>query len=366
MKKILVFGITDNPGGIESVIMNYYRKIDRKNIQFDFLCNTQKVAYSDEIEKLGGKIYRITARSVNRKKFYSELDEFFKNHSSEYEAIWVNICSLANIDYLKYAKKYGIKKRIVHCHNSQNMDSKLRNVLHVINRLSIDKYATDFWTCNADSNNWFYGKKVVKNNKIVEINNAIDVKKYEYNEKTRNRVRKENGWDDKIVLGNVGRLHFQKNQIFALDIFSEFKKLHENAIFVLVGDGEDKEMLVQKTKELGIEDSVFFYGLRSDVPELLNGFDILLFPSLFEGLSLVLVESQCAKLLVMTSNTVSPDTKMSDYIYFLDLNDLASKWASFMDDKYKKFNRSKVTNQISELGYNIDTEAKKLEELLKG
>ena len=99
MKKILVFGITDNPGGIESVIMNYYRKIDRKNIQFDFLCNTQKVAYSDEIEKLGGKIYRITARSVNRKKFYSELDEFFKNHSSEYEAIWVNICSLANIDY---------------------------------------------------------------------------------------------------------------------------------------------------------------------------------------------------------------------------------------------------------------------------
>ena len=130
LKKILVFGITDKPGGVESVIMNYYRNMDRSKLQFDFLCNTDVVAYEDEIKNLGGNIYRITARSKNLFKYRKELKEFFKKNHEKYDTVWVNICSLANIDYLKMARKYKIKNRIIHCHNSQNMDSKLRGLLH--------------------------------------------------------------------------------------------------------------------------------------------------------------------------------------------------------------------------------------------
>ena len=165
MNKVLVFGITDNMGGIESVIMNYYRTIDRNKIQFDFLCNTEVVAYEKEILSLGGNIYRITARSKNIKKFRNELEYFFKNYSMNYSAIWVNVCSLANIDYLKY----GIKKRIIHGHNSQNMDSKIRGIFHKINKLFIKKYATDFWSCSDEVSKFFYHDSILIDNRYKII-----------------------------------------------------------------------------------------------------------------------------------------------------------------------------------------------------
>ena len=131
MIRILVFGMTENPGGVESFLMNYYRHIDKNKIQFDFLCNSyNKVAYEDELISLGGRVYHITSRSKNYIKFTKELKELFDTHSSEWDGIWVNVCSLANIDYLKYAKKYGIKKRIMHSHNSHHMDGRLSGLLH--------------------------------------------------------------------------------------------------------------------------------------------------------------------------------------------------------------------------------------------
>lgn len=135
MKRILVFGMTENPGGVESFLMNYYRHIDRSRIQFDFLANShESVAYEQEIISMGARVFHITARSENLKVYKKELKRLFVEHSAEWQAIWVNVCSLANIDYLKIAKQFGIKKRIIHSHNSQNMDSKLRGILHNINK----------------------------------------------------------------------------------------------------------------------------------------------------------------------------------------------------------------------------------------
>ena len=136
-KKVLVFGMTENPGGVESVIMNYYRNIDLKRVHFDFLCNSyEPIAYEDELTSNGAKCFHFVARSKNPIKYHKELKTFFKKHADEYSAIWVNVCSLANIDYLKLAKKYGISKRIIHSHNSENMDSKLRGKLHEYNKKS--------------------------------------------------------------------------------------------------------------------------------------------------------------------------------------------------------------------------------------
>ena len=251
--RILVFGMTENPGGVESFLVNYYRHIDRNKIQWDFLCNSHNpVAYEDELISLGGRCFHISARSADRQKYRQELDSVFKEHAKEWSAIWVNVCSLANIDYLKVAKEYGIEKRIIHSHNSQNMDNWLRGLLHKWNKRQIGKIATDFWACSEDAAKWFYSGETLK--KAVVIHNAIDVERMRFDEEKRKAIRTKYGWKDKYIIGNVGRLHFQKNQSFALDIFVEYLKKNKNVLLVLVGQGEDERMLKEKVDKLGIAD----------------------------------------------------------------------------------------------------------------
>jgi len=366
MNKILVFGITENPGGVESVVMNYYRHIDNKKIQFDFLCNTyEKVAYEDEIIKLGGKIHRITARSKDRNKYKEEMKKFFEQYSKEYNTIWVNVCSLANIDYLKYAKKYGIKYRIIHSHNSQNMDSKLRKVLHKLNKLVIKKYATDFWACSDEAGEWFYNKKIMNSDKYLVVNNAIDTNKFMYNEEIRKEYRKELNIEDKFVIGNVGRLHFQKNQEFLLDIFNEILKIDKKACLLLVGQGEDEEKLRNKVKKLEIENSVKFLGVRDDVPNLLQAMDSFVFPSVFEGLGLAIIEAEATGINVFASKSVIPElVNMSDEFHFIPLEDGPEKWAEKVISN-KEYDRietmKKAVKNIENSGYDIATETKKVE-----
>ena len=362
MKKVLVFGITDNPGGVESVIMNYYRNIDRKKIQFDFLCNTEVVAYEDEIKKLGGTIYRITARSKNRKKYKTELDAFFQAHSNEYSTIWVNVCSLANIDYLKYAKKYGIKNRIIHSHNSQNMDSILRGILHKINKLLIEKYATDFWSCGEEAGRWFYNKRIMTGNKYLLVNNAIDAKKFEYNEKIREDYRNQMGLNDKVVFGSIGRFHFQKNQTFVIKVFNEILKEKKNAVLLLIGQGEDEEKIKQMVKDLDIEKNVKFLGIRDDVDKIMQAMDVLLFPSRFEGLPLVLVEAEASKLLIFASDIITKKVKFNNRMIYLSLDKDEKYWCEKVMNNINKIElRKSNISDIDENNFNIINETVKIE-----
>lgn len=365
MKKVLVFGITDLPGGVESVIMNYYRNIDRNKIQFDFLCNTEKVAYEEEIKELGGTIYRITARSKNYKKYKKEMKDFFENHSKEYSTIWVNICSLANIDYLKYAKKYGIEYRIIHCHNSQNMDSFLRGLLHRWNRLLINKYATDFWSCSDDASKWFYNKKIIQNDKYLVIKNAINLEKFKYNEKIRNDYRKKMNLEDCFVVGHVGRFHFQKNHKFLIKIFNEIHKKNKKAMLLLIGEGQDEKEIKEMVKHNGIEKYVKFLGPRKDVSELMQAMDVFVFPSVFEGLGVVLIEAQASGLPIYASSNVIPNEVeiIKQNFNFLSLNYDELYWADTIlkDFKEIKYNRVIDLKLIENCGYNIKKEEQKIE-----
>ena len=359
--------LTSN-GGVESVIMNYYRNINRNNIQFDFLCNTEQVAYEDEINKLGGRIFRVTARSKNIKKYKKDMKEFFKQNAKNYDTIWVNICSLANIDYLKYAKKYGIKRRIIHCHNSQNMDSFIRGLLHKYNKIFLKNYATDFWTCSNDASRWFYSKKMMQSNKYCVIKNAIDTKKFIFNEKVRNEYRDKLKINDKFVIGNVGRFHFQKNHPFIIKIFNEIHKQKPNSVLLLVGVGPDEDKIRKLVKEYNLENSVKFLGSRNDVPELMQAMDIFLFPSLFEGLALVAIEAQTAGLPVFASDKViASETKIDNTIFnFISLDENESYWAqAILKFDNNKSQRNSNEELIKESGYDIKVEALKLEEKLK-
>lgn len=345
---ILVFGMTANPGGVESVIMNYYRNINKEIIHFDFLCNSfDRIAYEDELINNGSKIFKISMRSKHPIKYHKELNNFFRSNSKNYDAIWVNLNSLANIDYLKLAKKYGIKKRIIHSHNSRNMDNNLRGILHKENKKNIGKYATDFWACSSDAANFFYNDKL--RSKVKIIKNAIDEKKDRFNKIKRDNIRKDYDLEDKFVIGNVGRLHFQKNQEFALKVLKEVKKLKKNAVLVLIGDGPDKEKLKNAAKKLKLEDSVKFLGVQKDIQAWLSAMDVFLFPSKFEGFGVAALEAEANGIpIISAKKNIPKELKINSNFYFMDLKESPKSWA---DKIIEVSNNKRLTFNIIEKNF---------------
>lgn len=364
--KVLVFGMTENPGGVESFLMNYYRCIDREKIQFDFLCNSyQPIAYEQEIHQLGGKTYHISSRSKNFLKYRKEMKSFFELHKGEYQAIWVNVCSLANIDYLKMAKKYGIPRRIIHSHNSQNMDGRLRKILHDINKHKIDQFATDFWACSQGAAEWFYGKKAAE-----IIHNAINVDQMSYDESKRKTCRIQLGWDDNYVIGNIGRFHFQKNQLFLLDVFYELLQKIPEARLILIGQGEDEKRIKEKIHVLGLDGKVGMPGVQKDISGWLSAMDIFLFPSVFEGLSVVALEAQANGIPILASTlAISKEAKINNNVVLLELDRSAKDWSQIICKIKKELQREqneKIKMVFKKNHYDICAEVQKLEMLLEG
>lgn len=367
MKRILVFGMTENLGGIESFIINYYRNIDRDEIQFDFLCNTlNKVAYEEELQYLGANIYHIAPRRENRLYFKKELEKIFLQHAKEWDAIWVNTCNLVNIDYLIFAKKYGIKQRIIHSHNSENMEDPIRGLLHLINKKRIKIYATDFWACSDSAADWFYNDDV--RDRVVVIHNAISADKMRFDAEKRKQIREKHGFGDKYVIGNVGRLHFQKNQAFLLEIFREYHAHNTDSLLVLIGQGEDERKLKEKVKKEGLEKEVYFMGTQKDIQGWLSSFDLFIFPSLFEGLGIAALEAQANGVPVMASDKVIPrEVKINDNFIFYSLDKPAKKWAEQihkMRETYSRGDFNEIKRRFLLNGYEISTEASVLTQRL--
>ena len=358
--KVLVWGMTDNPGGVESVIMNFYRHIDKSKVEFVFLHTYNEIAYEDEIKQNGDTILKITPRRENYLKYTEELENIFSNNA--YDCVWANCCSLSNIDVLKFAKKYGVKKRIIHAHNSKNMGSKITYALHLFNKLLIGKVATHFWSCSKVASEYFYNKTLLSSKNYKIINNAIDTTKFKFSEKERRNLRKElNINKEDFVVGHVGRFHEQKNHEFLIDVFNEILKQNKTSKLVLVGIGEKQELIQQKVKELNIENNVLFLGSRNDIPKLLSVMDIFLFPSLFEGLSVSLVEAQASGLTIFTSTNVISDTKLTDNYYSLSLNDDALSWANFIIKTYNSnIVREQGCKDVAQKGFDIKLESEQL------
>lgn len=358
MKKILVFGMTENPGGIESVIMNYYRQINRDKIQFDFLSNSSNIAYEEEIRSLGGKIYFITPRKKNYFKFEAELELFMRAHAKEYEAIWVNICTLANIDYLVVAKKYGIPKRIIHCHNSSNDGGKLKYCIHQYNKNRLEKYATHFWSCSDSASSWFFNDRVMESSKYKVITNAIDVKKYNKNEIIREQYRKNLELQEKIVIGHVGRFHFQKNHHLLIEIFKCLAERDIRYHLLLVGQGELEQKIKDIVNKENLDSRVTFLGARNDVDKIYQVMDLFILPSLFEGLGIVALEAQASLLPCVLSEKVPKNVKVNDNVTFVALRDTPIHWADVVENMLQK---PQVTNKMMISEYNIDTQVKNFE-----
>ncbi|SER58037.1 glycosyltransferase family 1 protein [Streptococcus gallolyticus] len=369
MYKVLIFGMTENPGGVESFVMNYLRQTN--DIEFDFLCNTlNNIAYEDEILQMNSKVYHIPSLGKNPFRYFREVKKFFKNHSCEYDAIWVNLNSLANIDYIKLAKKYGLKRIILHSHNSQNMEvgikGMVKSILHHYNRKKVKLYATDFWACSEEAGKFFYDDGDELLTKVKIIPNAIPVEKTAFSSTKRMCIRKKLGIEeDTYVLGNVGRLQYQKNQEFMIEVFYSLEKRLKKSRLILVGDGPDKEKLVSKVTELHLEDKVIFAGIQRDIQAYLSAFDLFFFPSRFEGLSIAALEAQANGVPILSSEGVVPnELKLLDNFEFYSLDNSIEDWVKqllFMKNSAVRYSSDKVLQSFIESGYEIREAANTLE-----
>lgn len=341
-------------GGLETMLMNYYRHIDHSKVQFDFLTHREFDGdYDKEIKELGGSVYHLSNLNPLSIGYKTTLNDFFGNHP-EYKIVHSHLDCMAGIP-LKYAKLNNVPIRIAHAHNS-NQTKDLKYPLKLFYKRNIKKNANYLFACGDEAGKWMFN---TDNFKV--LNNAIDAKDYTFNMNIRNDKRKEFGIsDDSILVGHVGRFFPQKNHEFLIDIFNQFHKDHPNSYLMLVGEGELKTSIQDKVNTLGLEDYVIFTGLRSDVNELLQAMDVFLFPSLYEGLPVSIIEAQAAGLSCLISDKVPIECKKTDLVYQLSLEDSVKTWA------HKIYELSHITRrdtyeEIKESGFDIVENAKWLE-----
>lgn len=346
-------------GGVEAVIMNYYRNIDRSKVQFDFICDedSTNIPY-DEIKKIGG---RVIICPPYQKIFEYErflIDLFKKNN---YKIVHSNINALS-VFPLRAAKKAEVPIRIAHSHSTTNKKEWKKNLMKQALRPFSKKYATDYFACSELAGRWLFGDKTFEQGKVTIINNAIDLDKFKYDEKIRKEKRKElNINDDALVVGHIGRFVAQKNHTFLIDIFNELHKKEKNSILLLIGQGPLMDEIKQKVDSLGISDSVKFLGQRDDVNDLYQVFDMFLLPSLYEGLPVVGVEAQATGNLCIFSSSMTQETKILDTTIFVSLDRNAEEWLSIILDSYRKFKKYDTTVEITKNNFNIKKETNKLE-----
>lgn len=320
MKKILVVGMTSNRGGIESVIMSYYRALQNIEFHFDFLSNSKIMAYEDEVTRDGSQVYHITSRHDSVFQFYKELNHFFKENSMKYSAIWANECSLANISYLTFAKRFGISKRIIHCHNAKNGEGKIRGILHSINKHRIRHFATNYWSCSDESSVWFFGKDFRDLPNYRHIINPVDTSSLSFNQAKRNEKRNELALPDQaIVFGNVARFEAQKNHTELIEIFEVLRKIDNHCVLLLVGDGTLQPQIRNMVNEKSLDDAVIFAGERADVEDLYQAMDAFIFPSLFEGLPVAFLEAQANGLPSIISSAIPKEAIVNTNVLKINL-----------------------------------------------
>lgn len=347
-------------GGVEAVVMNYYRNIDHNKIQFDFICDddSTNIPY-EEIEKLGGKVMLVPPYQ-KPVKYHKTLKKILKEENYKIVHSHINTLSVFSLFAAKCA---DVPVRIAHNHSTTNKKEWKKNLLKQFLRPFVKIFATDYFACTEHAGRWAFGNKKFENSKVFVLNNAIELEKFQYDVKLRKEKRKEfKIKDSTLVVGHAGRFVAQKNHDYIIDVFYEVHKKNNDSILMLVGQGPLMNGIKDKVKKLKLDDCVMFLGQRNDINELYQAFDLFLFPSLYEGLGMVLIEAQVSGLPCLASTEVPCIAKVTENLDFIDLDCAPEIWATFILNYTGKFDRKSYIKEISDSGYNIKLENKKLED----
>ena len=359
IRVLQIMGIVES-GGVEAVIMNYYRHVDKNKVQFDFVMHKGgNPSYISEAKSMGAKVYEVTPYTKNIIEFTYEIYNIIRN--GNYNIVHSNMNSLSGFPLLA-AWLAGAKVRILHNHTTDSDAEGVRTKIKRLLRPFAKVFANNYWACSKLAGEWMYGKEAVAKGKVTIINNAIDLDKFAYNEEKRNVLRKELGLEGKFVIGHIGRFAPQKNHMFLVDVFAEVAKQKDEAVLLLIGEGYLLESIKGKIKELNLTDKVLFLGVRSDVADLYNVMDVFVLPSLYEGLPVVGVESQANGLPFLCSDNVTKEVVLSKAIELLSLNIGVKSWA-VKTITLGSDGRLATRSDVESAGYDIRLESCKLRNL---
>lgn len=348
-------------GGKKSLVMEYYRHIDRNAIQFDFICDSDSnsIPY-EEIESLGGRVYEVAPYENIVVNFFQILKICKKN---KYPIIH-GYNSTMNIFSMLAGKCAGVPIRINECISMGHKDDRknlLKNLLKPFSKL----FSTHYMANGEECGKWQFGADTFNRNEVKVFKTVIDTNKNKFDHFLRDVTRKEYNVENNIVIGHIGRLTAQKNTLFIIDIFKEIVSKAPSAKMLIIGDGDLKEQMLDRIKKYGIEEKILYLGRREDIQKFYNAMDCFLLPSLYEGLPVVGIEAQCCGLPVFFSTEIPAESSpCNDLGFFWSLSESAEQWANRILEKVNFATTQRIDHSdvVRNAGFDSKTEGNSLTE----
>lgn len=341
-----------NHGGTESLVMNLFRKIDRSKIMFDFVVHSQTEGFFEkEAKSLGARIHRVPQyKGYNHLNYLKAWKKLFSNNS-EYKIVHGHVRSTASL-YLKVARQFSLIT-IAHSH-SVSSGSGLSGKVKQFMQRNIIKYSNYNFACSVFAGEWLFGQDAVRKSNFFVMKNAIDAEKYIYDEGIRDSYRNELNVKNKKVIGHIGRFHESKNHERILEIFADVNRTVPEAVLLLIGDGQLLPDIKDKADKLGIRENIVFLGSRSDAAGLYQAMDLFLFPSLYEGLGIAVVEAQASGLPTVVASTIPKEAIYTSFVEMYNLNEENAVWSKAVVSLLQANKRQNVSlKDIIEAGYDI-------------
>lgn len=365
VKRVLhVFAALDQ-GGVENFVMNVYRNIDTSKIQFDFaLTSGRKSFFDEEVIQKGGRIFYFEQKNNQHKlkNCYINMNQILKT-AGPFVAVHSH-CYFFSGFVLMCAWQHRVKVRIAHSHESYKGQryTMIRKIYEKVMRLMIKTFATWRFGCSKVACMHLYGDGCFSQRNVHIIRNGIEIEKYRFQQIVRKDVRKNLNIEDKVVVGHVGRFAEQKNHTFLIEIFRVFLSKHKNAVLLMIGSGPLENQIKEIVKRYGIENACYFLGVRDDVYKLLMAMDAFVFPSLYEGLGIALVEAQASGVpCIVSANKIPSEVKILDNFAFMSLKSTYQEWCDAIEGLDNSYQRELALEKVKEAGYDITVVAKELE-----
>lgn len=350
MKKILCIAASMDTGGAETFLMKIFRGINKEQWHMDFCVTKQERGfYDDEIEKHGGKIFRITQKTDSLRKFKKELAEVINQNG--YDVVFRSGASCFTALDLWVAKKCGVQVRVLRSSNAGTMQGRIQQIINVLCRKVLTSVGNVKMAPSMLAAEYTFGKKTAHKSVCI-LKNGLDIQRYVFDEQVRQTIRRELGIEDKFVVGHVGRFSAQKNHDFLIDVFNSFQK-QKDSVLLLFGAGENEGKVKSRVEELGLADKVFFMGVKSNVVDYLMAMDLLLFPSLFEGMPNVVIEAQTTGLPCLISDTITKEVMVTDCVKMLSLDASKDVWSDEILKMSCDNDRKIYAQKMEQAGYEM-------------
>ncbi|MBR4800959.1 MAG: glycosyltransferase family 1 protein [Clostridia bacterium] len=343
-------------GGVISCVLNFYRHIDRDDFQFDFYSYAPS-KFDEEIKALGGNVFYVP-KAIRPLSHISKLKKLLKQ--GDYDIVHAHLTTLSAVSLLA-AKQAKVKVRVCHAHNTTCKNEKTKIVKDMLRPFS-KTFATHTAGCSEHAIEWLFGEKTAKTSFV--LHNAINLEAFAPNDELRKKTRRTLGIDEEFVFGTIGRFVYQKNYKFLIDAFAIYAKNNPNGRLLLVGDGKERNDIINRINSYGISDRVSILDEVNDVQKYYSAFDCFVLPSRYEGLGRVAVEAQAMNLPTLLSKHVPHEADVGGVYGFLNI-DSPQTWADAMQMVYDDRPTIDIHDTLIGSYFDIENETKRLEEYYK-